>query len=146
MNDLFKTLIDEGVVVVYMGDILIFTESLEQHHETLQNAFEILCTNHLYLKPEKYPFTQLKVEYLGLILSQGQVAMDHVKVSGVQDWPIPRNVTEVKSPCVVPYRYKSEPPMYYKTQFEYQLSYPPKFCPLITTCHLISSALLLPLL
>ena len=87
----------KGVVVVYMDDILIFTESLEQHHETVQNALEILCTNHLYLKPEKCLFTQLKVEYLGLILSQGQVAMDPVKVSGVQDWPIPHNVTEVKS-------------------------------------------------
>ena len=29
MNDLFKTLIDEGIVVIYMDDILIFTESLE---------------------------------------------------------------------------------------------------------------------
>ena len=47
MNDLFKTLIDEGVVVVYMDDILIFTESLEQHHETVQNVLEILRTNHL---------------------------------------------------------------------------------------------------
>ena len=65
--------------------------------ETVWNALEILCTNHLYLKPEKCLFTQLKVEYLGLILSQGQVAMDPVKVSGVQDWLIPRNVTEVKS-------------------------------------------------
>ena len=63
----------------------------------MRNALEILRTNHLYLKPEKCLFTQLKVEYLGLILSQGQVTMDPVKVSGVQDWPIPRNVTEVKS-------------------------------------------------
>ena len=97
MNDLFKTLIDEGVVVVYMDDILIFTESLEQHHETVQNALETPRTNHLYLKPEKCLFMELKVEYLGLILSQGQVAMDPVKVSGVQDWPLSHNVTEVKS-------------------------------------------------
>ena len=47
MNDLFKTLIDEGVVVVYMDDSLIFTESLEQHHEAVWNALEILRTNHL---------------------------------------------------------------------------------------------------
>ena len=91
MNDLFKTLIDEDVMVVYMDDNRIFTESLEQHHETVWNALEILRTNHLYLKPEKCLFMQL-----GLILSQGQIAMDPVKVSGVQDWP-PCNVTEVKS-------------------------------------------------
>ena len=45
MNDLFKTLIDEGVVVVYINDILIFTESLEQHHGTVRNALEILHTS-----------------------------------------------------------------------------------------------------
>ena len=46
-------------------------------------------------------------------------------------------------PCVVPRRYKSEPPMYCKTQFEYRLSYPPKSCPVITTYYLISSTQLL---
>ena len=35
------------------------------------------------------------MDYLRLILSQGQVAMDPVKVAGVQDWPVPCNVTEV---------------------------------------------------
>ena len=93
MNNIFKTLIDEGVMVVYIDDILIFTESLEQHHDIVQNALEILCTNHLYLKLEKCLFTQLKV----LILSQGQVATDPVKVSGVWNWSIPHNVTEGKS-------------------------------------------------
>ena len=37
------------------------------------------------------------MEYLGLILSAGKVAMDPVKVAGVHDWPIPHNVTEVRS-------------------------------------------------
>ena len=36
MNDIFKTLIDEGVVVVYMDDILIFTESLKEHRATVR--------------------------------------------------------------------------------------------------------------
>ena len=97
MNDIFKELIDEGVVVVFMDDILIFTESLEEHRKIVLRVLEILRTNNLYLKPEKCLFEQLKVEYLGLILSQGQVAMDPVKVAGVRDWPVPRNVTEVRS-------------------------------------------------
>ena len=49
------------------------------------------------MKPEKCLFEQPEVDYLGLILSQGQVAMDPVKVAGVRDWPVPCNVTEVKS-------------------------------------------------
>ena len=49
------------------------------------------------MKAEKCLFEQLEVDYLVLILSQGQVAMDPVKVAGVRDWPVPCNVTEVKS-------------------------------------------------
>ena len=37
------------------------------------------------------------VEYLSLILSEGRMEMDPVKVAGVRDWPTPRNVTEVQS-------------------------------------------------
>src|SRR3979490_2927597 len=97
MNDIFKELIDDGFMVVFMDNILIFTESLEQPPTILQSVLEILRANNLYLKPEKCLFAQQTVEYLGLILSQGQVAMDPIKVAGVQDWPTPCNVTEVKS-------------------------------------------------
>jgi hypothetical protein len=31
MNHILKELIDEGVVVVYLDNILVFTESLEEH-------------------------------------------------------------------------------------------------------------------
>ena len=37
------------------------------------------------------------MEYLGLILSQGMVAMDPVKVARVCNWPVPHNVTEFRS-------------------------------------------------
>ena len=33
MNDIFRELVAEGTVVVYIDDILIFTETLEQHRE-----------------------------------------------------------------------------------------------------------------
>ena len=37
------------------------------------------------------------VEYLGLVLSEGRVEMDPVKIAGVRDWPTLKNVTEVQS-------------------------------------------------
>ena len=97
MNHLFKELIDEGVVAVYMDDILIFTESLAQHQQVVRRVLQVLRENNLFLKAEKCIFEQSTVEYLGLILSPGQVAMDPVKVSGVRDWPTPITVKEVQS-------------------------------------------------
>jgi hypothetical protein len=97
MNNLFKELIDEGVVIVYMDDILIFTETLEEHWKIVRRVLEILRKNNLFLKAEKCEFEKEKIEYLGLIISQGKIEMDPVKVEGVSKWPEPNTVTEVQS-------------------------------------------------
>jgi len=98
MNDLFKELIDEGVVTIYMDDILIFgSQTKEQHHKIIVQVLNILCKHCLYLKSEKCTFEQPMVEHLGLILSEGHVEMDPVKVAGIQDWLTPWNMTKVQS-------------------------------------------------
>src|SRR5882672_10722492 len=98
MNDIFWELIDEGVVAIYMDDILIFGgQTKEEHHAIIVWVLDILCKHQLNLMAEKCMFGQPTVEYLGLILSEGHVEMDPVKVAGIRDWPTPRNVTEVQS-------------------------------------------------
>ena len=51
----------------------------------------------LYLQKEKCEFERTRVEYLRLIISEGQVEMDPVKVKGVMEWPTLRNQREVQS-------------------------------------------------
>src|SRR5467141_1985807 len=98
MNDIFQELIDEGVVVIYMDNILIFGgQTKEEHHAIVVWVLDILFKQQLYLKAKKCTFGQPTVEYLSLILSEGRVEMDPVKVAGVRDWLTPRNVTEVQS-------------------------------------------------
>jgi len=97
MDDIFEGLIMEGVVVVYLDDILIFTETLEEHRRATQTVMELLWKNNLFLKPEKCEFEKTEVEYLGVIISQNSVKMDPVKVAGVMEWPIPSNRKEVQS-------------------------------------------------
>src|SRR5882724_7916621 len=98
MNDIFKELIDEGVVNIYMDNILIFSSQMkEQHHTIVVKVSDIPRKHRLYLKAEKFIFKQPRVKYLSLTLSEGHVDMDPVKVAGIQDWPTPKNVTEVWS-------------------------------------------------
>ena len=98
MNDIFRELIDEGVVVIYMDDILIIGGQMkEEHHTIVVWVLDILRRHWLYLKAEKCTFGQPTVEYLRLILSEGHVEMDPVKVAGIHDWPTLRKVTEVQS-------------------------------------------------
>jgi len=97
LNDIFRELIDEGVVVIYMDDILIFSgRTKEEHHAIVVWVLDILHRHRLYLKAKKCTFGQPTVEYLSLILLEGRVEMDPVKVAGVRDWLTLRNVIEVQ--------------------------------------------------
>ena len=97
MNDIFRDNITEGVVCVYLDDILIFTKMLSEHRNIVRRVLERLWEHKLYLKPEKCEFERRQIEYLGVIVSEGQVEMDPVKVSGVAEWPTPWNKKEVQS-------------------------------------------------
>src|SRR6266446_5937189 len=52
--------------------------------------------NDLYLKPEKCDFEQKQIDYLGVIVGNGQIQMDPKKLKGIADWPIPHNPTEIR--------------------------------------------------
>ena len=54
-----------------------------------------LQKNDMYLRPEKCEFKQEQIEYLGLVIQEGEVQMDPVKVAAVQDWPTPRNLQDL---------------------------------------------------
>jgi len=97
MNDVFRTVIAEGIVVVYLDDILIFTKTKEEHKQTVQKILEILAEHKLFLRPEKCEFYRKQIEYLGLVISENKVAMDPVKVTGVCEWPVPENWTDVQA-------------------------------------------------
>ena len=97
MDDIFEELISEGVVVVYLDDILIFTETIEEHRKVTRRVLELLEKNKLYLRPDKCEFERTTVEYLGVIISHNSVAMDPVKIAGVAEWPEPTNKKEVQS-------------------------------------------------
>jgi hypothetical protein len=85
MNNLFRDLIDGGVVIVYLDDILIFTDTLDKHRKVVKKVLQILKDDDLYLKPEKCEFEKNRIEYLGLIISHGHTEMDPVKVAGILD-------------------------------------------------------------
>ena len=83
MNDIFQNLIVEGIMVVYLDDILIFTRMKEEHEQAVRRVLQVLKENKLFLRPEKCEFCKQQIEYLGLIISENEVSMDLVKVAGV---------------------------------------------------------------
>jgi len=97
MNDIFQNLIAEGIVVVYLDGILIFTKTKEEHEQAVRRVLQVLKENKLFLRPEKCEFCKQWIEYLGLVISENEVSMDLVKVTGVREWPTPENKTDVQA-------------------------------------------------
>jgi hypothetical protein len=97
MNEIFQDLITEGIVSIYLNDILIFTNSLDEHYRITCLVLDRMNEHKLYLQPEKCEFEKTRIEYLGVIISHNKVEMDLVKIVGVVDWLMPSNKKEVQS-------------------------------------------------
>ena len=97
MNNIFQDLIMEGVVCIYIDDILIYSKTQPAHQSVMWQVLERLKEHKLYLWKEKCKFEQMCIEYLGLIISEGKVEMDPVKVQGVTEWPMTMSLKEVQS-------------------------------------------------
>jgi hypothetical protein len=97
MNKIFEKLIAEGYIVVYMDDILVFTDNLEHHRQVVCGVLETLCQNDPYLKAAKCAFEQQEIKFLGIIVKHNHLSMDPVKVDSILSWPTPKNVVEVQA-------------------------------------------------
>jgi hypothetical protein len=84
-------------MTVYLDNILIFANSLEEHRRVMRLVLDRMREHKLYLQPEKFEFEKVRIEYLGIIISHNKVEMDPVKIAGVVDWPTPSNKKEVQS-------------------------------------------------
>ena len=54
MNDLLRDLVVEEKIAVFIDDIMIVTETEEEHDEIVEEVLRRLEENNLFVKPEKY--------------------------------------------------------------------------------------------
>jgi hypothetical protein len=84
-------------VTVYLDDILLFHDNLTDLHTLTHDVLSRLAKHDLYLKPEKCSFDQTSIDYLGVIISHGEVRMDPAKISGITKWPQPKKLKDLQS-------------------------------------------------
>ncbi|KAI2652744.1 Transposon Tf2-6 polyprotein [Labeo rohita] len=95
VNEIFRDMLHRHLIV-YIDDILIYSENLETHIQQVRTVLQCLIKHQLYAKLPKCEFHQTKITFLGYIISQDGVAMDEKKVSSVVSWPRPRTVKELQ--------------------------------------------------
>ena len=77
--------------MVFIDDILIYSNALEDHTHHLRTFLETLRKNELYAKLKRCKFWLGQVAFLGYIVPNKGVFMDLQKIEAITKWPTPKN-------------------------------------------------------
>jgi len=95
MNKILREFLDHGVVV-YLDDIRIYSENMDNHIKLVQKVRDGLEQQDLAVSLKKSLFHQDEVKFLEYIFKTSGVTMSDRKVKRVQNWAHPRSVKEVQ--------------------------------------------------
>ena len=96
MNHIFASYIG-GFMFVYLDDIIIFSDTIEDHMTHVKIVFDILRKERLFLSPSKMQFFASELKILGHVIDDGGIQMDPHKVDKVLNWKTPTNKDLLRS-------------------------------------------------
>lgn len=95
-----KDMTERGVLD-FVDDILIYSESEEQHIKDVSDVLDRLEQHELFIKPSKCCWMKREVDFLGFNVRVGangaEITAMKSKVEAVQEWPLPRTMTQLRS-------------------------------------------------
>ena len=83
-------------VVIYLDDILIYSEDVTQHTDHLCQVFCKLQSAGLTLRGSKYHLGMSSISYLGHIFSAARMAADPKKTQVIKEWPTPKDAKDLR--------------------------------------------------
>lgn len=95
VNDVLREYLDD-FVVVYLDDILIYSEDPEEHDRHVRKVLDKLREAKLSLKLEKCRFDQTEVNFLGFLVSTKGLSMDPEKIAAVKNWATPKSASDIQ--------------------------------------------------
>ncbi|KAJ3690328.1 hypothetical protein LUZ61_019492 [Rhynchospora tenuis] len=96
MNRVFRDMLDI-CVVVFIDDILVYSRSPEEHVTHLRMILDRLREHKLYAKFSKCDFWLNQISFLGHVISKEGLSVDPDKIRAIQEWPVLKNITEIRS-------------------------------------------------
>jgi len=96
MNELLRDLINTSKVAIFIDNIIVGTETEEEHNELVAEIIKRLEENDLYMKPEKYKWKVREVGFLGVVIGPEGIKMEEEKVKGVLEWLILKYVKDMQ--------------------------------------------------
>ncbi|GBG74514.1 hypothetical protein CBR_g18924 [Chara braunii] len=96
MTNEFRAMLDR-FVLVYLNDILVYSRTLEDHLGHLRRVLETPRRAKYKANRDKCEFVRQELEYLGHFVTREGISPLLDKIQAIQEWPEPRNVTDVCS-------------------------------------------------
>lgn len=96
MNSIYYDVIDD-LLVVYLDDLLIYSNSKEEHIRHLRLVLQRLKDNQLFLGKNKYELMTSETEFLGLRVGRNGISIGEDRKKLVKDWPRPKSISELRS-------------------------------------------------
>jgi hypothetical protein len=85
------------ICLIYLDDVIVVGKPFDQMIENLTKVFDRIVAAGVKLKPKKCVLFSRKVLYLGHVISEQGISTDPEKIRAIKDWPVPSNVSEVRS-------------------------------------------------
>ncbi|GJX62289.1 putative reverse transcriptase domain-containing protein [Tanacetum coccineum] len=95
MSRVCKPYLDK-FVIVFIDDILIYSNSKQEHKEHLKLILELLKKKQLYAKFSKCEFWIPKVQFLGHMIDSQGIHVDPTKIESIKDWASPKTAMEIR--------------------------------------------------
>ena len=96
INEILKNMINEEKVVAFVDNVLVGTETEEEHDEVIEEVLRRLEKNDLHVKPEKCVQKVQKVGFLGVVIGPNGIEMEKKKVDRVLSWLEPKNIKDIR--------------------------------------------------
>ena len=96
MNKVLEGLVDR-ICVVYLDDILVYSKDLAEHERHVSQILERLRKYGLVANLKKCRFGLSEVEYCGHLVSGQGIRPDPAKLSAIESWPVPKNLSQLRS-------------------------------------------------
>jgi predicted aspartyl protease len=94
MNQLLEPYVNFSSV--YLDDVIVYSNTLEEHLIHLDKIFALLKKVNLRLKIKKCEFSTTTIEYLGHKVKQGQISPLTSKVNAIENAKPPSNIKELQ--------------------------------------------------
>ena len=82
---------------MYLDDITVLGRAFDEMIQNLTQVFDRLAKAGLQMKAKKCTLFAKQVEYLGHVVSEEGIQTSTAKTQAIDNWPVPRHVTEVRS-------------------------------------------------